>query len=69
MTLQLSDEQRQAVKRGEVICLANQDIGEVVVLQSAVLDESVREDRESSAWAKAARRSLESWGRENPFDP
>lgn len=68
MSLELTEVQREAVRRGEAVRLSDRDLGEVVVQDAAAYEEVLRDEREKAGWAQLGRKSADCWGRENPFD-
>ena len=66
MTLNLSDDQSRAVRRGEPIRLQNAELGEVVIMPAATF-ESLADDRERRAWKQLGEKAQSRWGRENPY--
>jgi hypothetical protein len=69
MTLELTEEQRQAVQRGEAVRLSGTDLGKVVVLSASAFEGALLEEREKAEWAQLGRNAAERWGRENPYEP
>lgn len=69
--IELTEQQRQAVRNGEVVRLAAPEIGEDVVLLSAVQYESVRElledQREQQAILRYAMKQAAKVAQENPY--
>jgi hypothetical protein len=67
----LTLEQIEAVKKGEVVKLPLPEVGGEVVLLRAETYEEMREtledDREKAAWAALGRKAVDLWARENPF--
>lgn len=68
MTLDLNQDQSQAVMRGEPVRITSDALGEIVVLQVAAYEEALAEEREKAAWSKVGRKASERWGQENPFE-
>jgi hypothetical protein len=68
MTLDLNQDQSQAVMRGETVRLSSHDLGEVVVLQLAAYEEALAEERERAGWSQLGKKAAERWGQENPFE-
>jgi hypothetical protein len=71
--LELTEKQRQAIRQGEAVLMADPELGEEVVLLRAELYETIRElledEREKAGWAKLAAASRAGWARENPYGP
>jgi len=71
MTIELTDQQRQAVSRGEAVCVAAPEVGGNVVLLRAEDFESIRElledERQQKAFRAAGLRSASRWMKENPY--
>jgi hypothetical protein len=69
--IDLTEAQRQAVKKGEAVRLIDPESGEELVLLAAAAYEALRERREDeqekAAWAKLARKAADRWAQENPF--
>lgn len=65
--MQLTEEQREAVKSGQAVHVQVPDVGEVVILLPDALTELLEEERARAAWAKLARKATERWAQENPF--
>ncbi len=67
--IELTETQREAVRRGQAIRLAAPEIGVDVVLLRAELYESIREllidEQEKAAWAGCGRKAAENWIQEN----
>lgn len=68
MTVELSEEQRQAVRRGEAVRIVLDELGELVVVPAKEYDAMVEEERNKAAWARLARNAACSWGKENAFE-
>ena len=66
--LQLTDEQLEAVRRGEAIRVAGGDAGEIVVLSAEAYKQSLQDEREKAELAQLTRKAVDKWGRDNPFD-
>jgi hypothetical protein len=66
MTVELTEEQRQAIQRGEAVRLSVMDLGEVVVLPASAFVALLNE-QDKAAWAKLARKAATRWAQENPF--
>jgi hypothetical protein len=69
--IELTDQQRQAVKNGEAIRFPAPDIGEDIVLLSAAQYEAMREllddQREQEAVLRYSRKQAAKAARDNPF--
>lgn len=69
--IELTEQQRQAVKNGEVVRVAAPEIGEDVVLLRAVQYESIREyledQREQQAILRYAMKQAKKAAQENPY--
>jgi hypothetical protein len=69
--IELTDEQREAVKNGEAVRLPSAEIGEDVVLLRASLYERVREmledEREQRAVLQYSMRQAAKAARDNPY--
>jgi ASC-1-like (ASCH) protein len=70
--IELTEQQRQAVKQGEAIRLLAPELGEDVVLLRAEAYDTIRElleeEREKAGWAKLARKAAVRWAEENPLE-
>jgi hypothetical protein len=66
INLDVTDEQRSAVRRGEPVELVLGDLGDVVVLPKDVY-EALIDEREKTAWMKLNQKALAQWGRDNPY--
>jgi hypothetical protein len=71
MTIELTEEQRQAVRNGQPVRLTIPDLGGDLVLLPAEHYESIRalveDEQEKVAWARLARKAADRWAEENPF--
>jgi hypothetical protein len=74
MHIDLTDEQREAVRNGEAVHVPAPEVGGTVVLLRAEQYERLRElleeeeDRKlREAWLKASHESAVSWMKENPY--
>jgi hypothetical protein len=67
MTLNLTDAQSQAVKRGEAVRVNSNDLGEVVVLPAATY-QLLSEEQDIAASKQLSGKALVRWGRENPYE-
>ena len=67
MTIHLTEDQRQAVQRGEPVRVEALGLGEIVVLQAELYDEEHHADAELAAWAKLSRKAASKWAKENPY--
>jgi len=65
MTVELIIEQHAAVQRGEIVRLTITGLGEVVVAQVAVYEDSLQVEREKANLAQAARKAVDRRTREN----
>ena len=65
--MQLTAEQREAVKSGQPVHMEVPDVGEVVILLPDALAELLEEERGRAAWARVARKAAERWDQENPL--
>jgi hypothetical protein len=69
--IELTEQQRQAVKNGEAVRVAVPEIGEDVVLLSAALYENIREiledQREQQAVLRYAMKQAAKVAQENPY--
>ncbi len=69
--IELSDQQRQAIKNGEAVHVADPEIGEDVVLLTAKLFETMREaiedQREQSAVLRYSTKQAAKVASENPY--
>jgi hypothetical protein len=69
--IELTEQQRQAVKNGEAIRVAVPEIGEDVVLLSAaqyqILQESLEDRREQEAVLRYAKKQAAKIAKENPY--
>ena len=68
MILELSEQQRQAVERGDPVRLAAEGLGDVIVFRAQAFDERDASEQEQKNLAMRARQAAKRWGRENPFD-
>jgi hypothetical protein len=67
LTLDVTDEQRSAVRRGDAVELVLGDLGEIVIVSKDAY-ETLMDYREKAAWSKLGQKALEQWARENPFE-
>jgi len=71
MSIELTEEQRQAVINGEAVRIAAPEVGGDVVLLRAEQFESIRElledERQQKAFREAGLRSALRWMKENPY--
>jgi hypothetical protein len=71
MNIELTEEQKQAVRNGEAVRLTVPELDSDVVLLRAEQYENLLEfsedEREKAAWAKLARKAANRWAEENPF--
>ena len=71
MSIELTEDQRQAVMNGEAVRLPAPEIGGEVVLLRAEEYESIRElledERQQKAFRAAGLRSATRWLKENPY--
>jgi PHD/YefM family antitoxin component YafN of YafNO toxin-antitoxin module len=71
MTIELTDEQRQAVRNGEPVRLAAPELGGDIVLLSAKqferLQELLEDERQQRAFRQAGLRSAVRWLKDNPY--
>ena len=71
MTIELTEEQRQALRNGKTVRLTIPELGGDLVLLPAERYESIRElledEQEKAAWARLARKAADRWAEENPF--
>jgi hypothetical protein len=67
MTIQLTDDQRQAIERGEPVRVQADGIGEVVVLTATSYAEELETNADLAAWAKLSIRAASKWTEENPY--
>ncbi len=69
--IQLTDEQNQALLKGEPVRLPLSDLGQEVVLlrgeDFARIQMLLQDDREKAAWAAVGRKAADRWAQENPF--
>jgi hypothetical protein len=69
--IELTEQQRQAVKNGEVVRVSAPELGEDVVLLSAAQYESIRalleDEREQQAVLRYAMKQATKIARENPY--
>ena len=69
--IDLTEEQRQAILKGEAVRIPSPEIGEDLVLLRGALYEKIRElleeEREKAEWAKLSRKAANRWAQENPF--
>jgi NTP pyrophosphatase (non-canonical NTP hydrolase) len=68
MVIEISDEQKSALERGEAVRVRTGDMGDVVVISARMASGDLDAD-EQRAWAEVAKKALNHWGRANPFDP
>ena len=66
MVIQISDEQRSALQRGEAVRVTADDVGDVVVIRAVKVAADGAAD-DARAWAQTARQARDSWGEVNPF--
>lgn len=71
MSIELTEEQRQAVRQGEAVRLPAPEIGGDVVLLRAEEYESIRElledEKQQKAFREAGLRSAVRWMKDNPY--
>lgn len=71
MSIELSEEQRHAVRNGEPVRLQNPEIGgEIVVLWAEEYDhlrELLEDEQQRKAFRDAGLRTARRWLRENPY--
>lgn len=71
MSIELTEEQRQAVIKGEVVRLPVPEIGQEVVLLRADAYEDIREiledERQQKAFRQAGLRCARRWLKDNPY--
>ncbi len=71
MTIELTDEQQQAVRQGHAICVSVPDMGGNIVLMPAEKYETLREleedEQQQRAFRDAGLRSAVKWMKENPY--
>lgn len=65
MTIHLTEDQRQAVQRGEPVRVEALGLGEVVVLPAELYEEERQGDADLAAWAKLSRKAASKWAKEN----
>lgn len=69
--IELTEEQREAVRKGEVVRIAAPDVGEDVVLLRATQYESIRElledQREQATILRYAKKQAAKIAKENPY--
>jgi hypothetical protein len=71
MTIELTEEQRQAVMKGEAVRLSAPEVGGDVVLLRAEhydsLQELLEDERQQKAFREAGLRSAMRWMKDNPY--
>lgn len=71
MSIELTEEQRQAVIKGEVVRLALPEIGQDVILLRADAYEDIRavleDEKEQKAFRQAGLRCARKWLKDNPY--
>jgi hypothetical protein len=71
MSIELTEEQRQAVRKGEPVRVPAPEIGEDVVLLRAAVYEEIRElladEREQQVFRAFARKQAARLAKENPY--
>ncbi len=67
MTVELTDEQGMAVRRGESIRLFLDDVGPIAIVP--LKNEEADNERELRRWKQMADSAMAKWGRENPYEP
>lgn len=71
MSIELTEEQRQAVIKGEVVRLALPEIGQDVILLRADAYEDIREvledERQQKAFRQTGLRCARKWLKDNPY--
>jgi PHD/YefM family antitoxin component YafN of YafNO toxin-antitoxin module len=71
MQIELTEEQKQAVKNGKPVRVTVAELDSDLVLLRAQEYEDIREfledEREKAAWAKLARKAANRWATENPY--
>jgi hypothetical protein len=71
MNIELTEEQRQAVRDGKMVRLTVPELGGELVLLRAEHCESLgdllQDEQEKAAWAKLARKAANRWAEENPY--
>jgi hypothetical protein len=63
--MNLTEEQAEALKKGETVRVQITGVGEVVILLPSVLTKLLEEERDKAAWARLARKAAVQWAREN----
>ena len=66
ITVDVTEQQRGAVLRGEPVGLVLGELGDVVILPKDAY-ESLLDERERAAWMKLNQQALAQWGRDNPY--
>ena len=73
MNIELTEEQNQAVRKGEVVRVTVPGFDSDLVLLRAEqyehMHELLEDEREKAAWAKLAREAADRWAEENPYSP
>lgn len=71
MSIDLNEEQRQAVKKGEAVRVSVPEVGGDIVLMSAERYEDIRElqedERQQKAFREAGLKSALRWMKDNPY--
>ena len=67
MILELTEQQRQAVVRGDPVRINAAGIGDVIVFRPGEIAAQDGESDELAQMAALARRAAKRWGEENPF--
>lgn len=71
MNIELTEDQQQAIRKGEAIRLTLPEVDcDLVLLRAEAYDhlrESLAEEQEKAAWAKLARKAASRWAEENPY--
>ena len=67
MTIYLTDDQQQAIERGEPVQVEALGLGEIVVVSAELYNEARQADAELAAWAEVSREAANKWAKENPY--
>jgi hypothetical protein len=71
MNIEITEEQRQALRNGKTVLLTVPELGGELVLLPAKRYENFRDlledEQEKAAWAKLSRKAADRWASENPF--